>query len=74
MWINSIAAGSLAHAGAISSGLDERIGEIDVQEIAINALDNKLTELTSHLAHTPVTAVQQDAPDTVLDALVGEAA
>ncbi len=57
-----------------ASGLDERIGEINVQEVALNALDNKLTELTSHLAHTPATAVQQDAPDTVLDVLIGEAA
>ena len=57
-----------------ASGLDERMGEIDVQELALNALDNKLTELTSHLAHTPVAAVQQDASDTVLDILIGETA
>ncbi|MGB4117316.1 MAG: dynamin family protein [Polaromonas sp.] len=53
-----------------ASGLDERIGEIDAQELALNALDNKLTELTSHLAGTPVTdSDQADAPDTVLNAL-----
>ena len=57
-----------------ASGLDERIGEIDVQELALNALDNKLTELTSHLAHTPATAVPQDAQDTVLDVLIDETA
>ena len=39
--------------GAASS-LDERMGEIDVQEQALNALDSKLMELTSHLAGTPV--------------------
>ena len=55
-----------------ASGLDERISEIDVQELALNALDNKLTELTSHLAHTPVAVAEQDAPDTVLDVLMGE--
>ena len=37
-----------------ASGLDERMGEIDVQERALNALDSKLTELTSHLAGTPI--------------------
>lgn len=37
-----------------ASGLDERMGEIDVHEDALNALDRKLTELTSHLADTPV--------------------
>ena len=55
-----------------ASGLDERISEIDVQELALNALDNKLTELTSHLAHTPVAVAEQDAPDTVLDVLMDE--
>ena len=56
-----------------ASGLDERIGEIDLQETALNTLDNKLTELTSHLAGTPVTTRDDndpsDAPDTVLNAL-----
>ena len=37
-----------------ASGLDERIAEITTQEDKLNALDNKLTELTSHLAGTPV--------------------
>lgn len=36
-----------------ASGLDERIREINDQEISLNALDNKLTELTAHLAGTP---------------------
>jgi hypothetical protein len=37
-----------------ASGLDERMNEIATQELALNALDNKLTELTSHLASAPV--------------------
>ena len=52
-----------------ASGLQERIGEIDVQQVALNALDNKLTELTSYLAGTPVTTSEPDTPDTVLNAL-----
>ena len=52
-----------------ASGLDERIGEIDVQETELNALDAKLTELTSHLAGTPVATSEPDVPDTELDAL-----
>jgi len=55
-----------------ASGLQERIGEIDVQEVALNALDSKLIELTSHLAGTPVTVSDPDAsdvPDTVPGAL-----
>ena len=36
-----------------ASGLDERILEIDTQEIVLNELDKKLTELTSHLASAP---------------------
>ena len=39
-----------------ASGLEERIGEIDNQEQALNALDKKLIELTSHLAGTPVSS------------------
>ena len=46
-----------------ASGLDERIAEINVQENAVNELDDKLTELTSHLAGTPSTAVEHDNPD-----------
>ena len=52
-----------------ASGLDERIGEIDVQETALNALDAKLTALTSHLAGTPVATREPDVPDILLDAL-----
>ena len=33
-----------------ASGLDERIHEINIQEGVVNELDNKLTELTTHLA------------------------
>lgn len=43
-----------------ASGLDERIGEIDVQEGVLNALDSKLTELTAHLAGVPA---HSDTPD-----------
>ncbi len=52
-----------------ATGLDERIGEIDVQEVALNVLDTKLMELTSHLAGTPVADNESDTPKTVLDAL-----
>ena len=52
-----------------ATGLDERMGEIDVQEVALNVLDAKLTELTSHLAGTPVVANESDTPKTVLEAL-----
>ncbi len=64
-----------------ASGLDERMNEIDVQEVELNLLDSKLTELTSHLAGTPVSSLadvvdldvalnqreKPDAQDTVLD-------
>ncbi len=66
-----------------ASGLDERMNEIDVQEDELNLLDSKLTELTSHLAGTPVSSLADvvdvdvdvalnrhenpDAQDTVLD-------
>lgn len=52
-----------------ASGLQERMGEIVVQEVALNALDSKLTELTSHLAGTPVTTSEPDLSDTVISAL-----
>ena len=52
-----------------ATGLDERMGEIDVQEMSLNALDAKLTELTSHLAGTPVATSQTDTPDTVVNSL-----
>jgi len=52
-----------------ASGLQDRMGEIEVQEVALNALDNKLIELTSHLAGTPVTTSEPDASDTVISAL-----
>ena len=39
-----------------ASGLDERMSEIDAQGLALNALDSKLTELTSHLASAPIPA------------------
>jgi hypothetical protein len=46
-----------------ASGLDDRIGEIEAQEAAIDELDAKLTELTSHLvspAEQPVAAPQRE--------------
>ena len=46
-----------------ASGLDERIAEIGVQENAVDELDDKLTELTSHLAGTPSTEPEQVNPD-----------
>jgi len=36
-----------------ATGLDDRIGEIDTQEGALNQLDAKLIELTAHLIATP---------------------
>jgi hypothetical protein len=44
-----------------ATGLDERIAEIEQQEIALDQLDLKLTELTDHLVHTPE-PVTQPAP------------
>ena len=52
-----------------ATGLDERMGEIGVQEVDLNALDAKLTELTSHLAGMPVAARQTDTIDTVINSL-----
>ena len=46
-----------------ASGLDERMGEIEEQERALNALDSKLTELTSHLAGTPVSVATAVTPN-----------
>lgn len=48
-----------------ASGLDDRIAEIDAQEVALDQLDLKLAELTSHLSHTPIgPAVAQAALKT----------
>ena len=47
-----------------ASGLDERIGEISAQETALDELDSKLTELTSHLASAPLEPqLQTDSPE-----------
>jgi hypothetical protein len=48
-----------------AAGLDERIAEIEQQEIALDVLDAKLVELTDHLVHTPE-PVSQPAPLEVL--------
>ena len=47
-----------------ASGLDERMSEISVQELALNALDSKLTELTSHLATAPIPVVAEQVNTT----------
>jgi hypothetical protein len=36
-----------------ATGLDERIAEIEQQEVALDILDAKLVELTDHLVHIP---------------------
>ena len=43
-----------------ATGLDDRIGEIGVQDQALDVLDAKLLELTQHLVATPA----QDVPPT----------
>jgi hypothetical protein len=53
-----------------ASGLDDRIGEIEVQEAALDQLDAKLTELTSHLMSAP----QEAAAAAQADASPAEAA
>jgi hypothetical protein len=45
-----------------ASGLDDRIAEIEAQEIALDQLDLKLAELTSHLSHTPLGASEVAQP------------
>ena len=55
-----------------ASGLDERIGEIDGHELALNALDQKLTELTSHLARAPEQPDMKDAQGTEQATLISE--
>lgn len=58
-----------------ASGLDERIGEINVQENVLTELDSKLTELTSHLAGVPLAkGGERDGPDTEMDTLLSEIA
>ncbi|MES2942730.1 MAG: dynamin family protein [Pseudomonadota bacterium] len=55
-----------------ATGLDERIAEIDVQDVALTELDNKLTELTSHLAGVPVMPdILQDANTELQDTASG---
>jgi hypothetical protein len=44
-----------------ASGLDERIAEIAAQETALDQLDAKLTELTSHLVNSPAAAGHRPA-------------
>ena len=39
-----------------ASGLDDRIGEIETQEAALDELDAKLMELTAHLMSAPQSA------------------
>ena len=57
-----------------ASGLDERIGEIDAQEVKLDNLDSKLTELTSHLAVVPLEKRQPaEVQDTERGALLSAA-
>ena len=58
-----------------ASGLDERVGEISAQETALDELDSKLTELTSHLARAPLEPqLQTDFFEATQGRLVGEIA
>jgi hypothetical protein len=45
-----------------ASGLDDRIGEIEAQEVAIDQLDAKLTELTNHLVSIPASGSASAEP------------
>ncbi|HET8744578.1 MAG TPA: dynamin family protein, partial [Ramlibacter sp.] len=45
-----------------ASGLDDRIAEIEAQEVALDQLDLKLIELTSHLSHTPLGPATSELP------------
>ncbi|HYF21336.1 MAG TPA: dynamin family protein, partial [Ramlibacter sp.] len=45
-----------------ASGLDDRIGEIETQESAINELERKLAELTGHLVAIPAEPPEAAAP------------
>ncbi len=47
-----------------ATGLDDRIGEIESQETALDQLDAKLTELTAHLINTP--AANSAEPEAAL--------
>ncbi|WP_431098038.1 dynamin family protein [Polaromonas aquatica] len=57
-----------------ASGLDERIAEIDIQERVLDELDNKLTELTSHLMGSPAQSGGQDEAANAKNPAVPEAA
>ncbi|WP_457282191.1 dynamin family protein [Polaromonas sp. P5_D5] len=57
-----------------ASGLDERIAEIDIQERVLDELDNKLTELTSHLMGSSTQSKTPDGAATAENAAVPEAA
>jgi hypothetical protein len=57
-----------------ASGLDERIAEIDIQERVLDELDNKLTELTSHLMGSSTQPRTPDGAATAENAAVPEAA
>lgn len=57
-----------------ASGLDERIAEIDIQERVLDELDNKLTELTSHLMGSSAQSRTPDGAAAAENAAVPEAA
>jgi hypothetical protein len=44
-----------------ASGLDDRIGEIQAQEVAVDQLDAKLTELTGYLVNIPASGANAPA-------------
>ncbi|WP_240980014.1 dynamin family protein [Ramlibacter agri] len=48
-----------------ASGLDDRIAEIESQENALDLLDAKLGELTSHLTNTPMAAAKPAAAPAI---------
>lgn len=58
-----------------AGGLDERMAEIDEQENALDALDAKLTELTSHLLGAPLSPFPSpDETAATVTAALAEAA
>ena len=65
---------ALERIQSATSGLDERISEIHIQETALDQLDKKLTELTSQLAGAPLAPhEQQNSQDAQRSVAVNEA-
>ena len=57
-----------------ASGLDERIDELAIQECVVDELDDKLTELTSHLTGIAPAGAGQSGTGSVPQPLIGETA